>query len=297
MATITLRALWARLAVDQSAAQSSSIAIRVPGAPGSPGTDGAPGPNIITLTTAVNSIPALFLLRVSTDGTHVDQLDPATFAPATHTHPASAIDSGTLADSRLSSNVPRINGANTFTGSNCFAGSFNETTSVAGLYVGITGGSSRVAFVNGTPSQTWQIDNFNGTFRWFQPGITGLSLTQGVTGSAGGLTVGGRSYLRERVTIQAVSSTGWNECAYVDAYYSVATHAIRNGRYVVSVIDYSGPREAMRCGANGTAPTIGFLGASEVARQTLPAAATDLASTIALANAIRTALINFGLCQ
>lgn len=120
MATITLRALWARLAVDQSAAQSSSIAIRVPGAPGSPGTDGAPGPNIITLTTAVNSIPALFLLRVASDGTHVDQLDPSTFAPATHTHPASAIDSGTLADSRLSSNVTLNNAANTFTSTQTF---------------------------------------------------------------------------------------------------------------------------------------------------------------------------------
>lgn len=51
------------------------------------------------------------------------------------------------------------------------------------------------------------------------------------------------------------------------------------------------------CGeANGSAPEIGFLGATAVARQSIGAAATDAATTQTLANNIRTALINLGLC-
>jgi len=46
----------------------------------------------------------------------------------------------------------------------------------------------------------------------------------------------------------------------------------------------------------GTAK-VGFLGATPVAKQTLPAAATDPATTMALANSLRTALINLGLAQ
>jgi hypothetical protein len=44
-----------------------------------------------------------------------------------------------------------------------------------------------------------------------------------------------------------------------------------------------------------TATTIGFLGATPVSRPALPAAATDLATVIALANALRTQQINVGL--
>jgi hypothetical protein len=53
----------------------------------------------------------------------------------------------------------------------------------------------------------------------------------------------------------------------------------------------SGGIVTARFGAN----TAGFFGASAVVRQTLPAAAVDPATTQALANSIRTALINYGL--
>lgn len=46
--------------------------------------------------------------------------------------------------------------------------------------------------------------------------------------------------------------------------------------------------------ATPTGPVLGFLGASPIGRQTLPAAATDPATTQALANALRQLLINFG---
>ena len=48
---------------------------------------------------------------------------------------------------------------------------------------------------------------------------------------------------------------------------------------------------------HGQGNKVGFLGRSPVARQTLPGPATDLGSCIALANALRAAMISFGLCQ
>lgn len=42
---------------------------------------------------------------------------------------------------------------------------------------------------------------------------------------------------------------------------------------------------------------VGFNGTAPIAKPTLNAAATDLATVIALTNQIRTALINYGLCQ
>lgn len=48
---------------------------------------------------------------------------------------------------------------------------------------------------------------------------------------------------------------------------------------------------------HGQGSKVGFLGASPKARQSLPAAATDLGTCIALANAMRSLLISFGLAQ
>lgn len=49
--------------------------------------------------------------------------------------------------------------------------------------------------------------------------------------------------------------------------------------------------------ATGSSSTVGFFGVTAVARQTVGAAATDAATTQTLANNLRTALINLGLCQ
>lgn len=56
-------------------------------------------------------------------------------------------------------------------------------------------------------------------------------------------------------------------------------------------------QEPWRGQASASGATIGFLGATPLVRQTLPAAATDAATTQSLANALRTALINFGLAN
>jgi hypothetical protein len=50
-------------------------------------------------------------------------------------------------------------------------------------------------------------------------------------------------------------------------------------------------------GVHAQGSAVGFLGKGPVGRQHLPGPAVDPASTMALANAIRQALINFGLCD
>lgn len=58
------------------------------------------------------------------DGRHGDE-----FAPASHTHSGADITSGTIADARLSPNIPKLNTAQTFTGANQF-------THAGNLFVG-----------------------------------------------------------------------------------------------------------------------------------------------------------------
>lgn len=56
----------------------------------------------------------------------------------------------------------------------------------------------------------------------------------------------------------------------------------------------AGTIEALNLRTDGTNPTLGALGATPVGRQTLPAVATDLATTQALANSLRSLAIAFG---
>lgn len=69
----------------------------------------------------------------------------------------------------------------------------------------------------------------------------------------------------------------------------VATHASRTARRVFSVYD-TAAREVIRMEASGTAPMAGFLGAPAIARQTVAADATDLATAITLVNDIKAKL-------
>ncbi|MET0623103.1 MAG: phage baseplate assembly protein V [Pyrinomonadaceae bacterium] len=68
-----------------------------------------------------------------------------------------------------------------------------------------------------------------------------------------------------------------------------------------SLAEVDAPNVKLKAGGNvavhAQGSKVGFLGAAPVARQTLPAPATDLASCIALTNALRAALIALGLGQ
>lgn len=92
------------------------------------------------------------------------------------------------------------------------------------------------------------------------------------------------------------SSVQERAIALAQSAFVVSTDASRTSRWTLSVYDATAAREGLRIETSGTAPMIGFLGALAVARQTVPAAATDATTTQALANSLRTALINFGLC-
>lgn len=94
----------------------------------------------------------------------------------------------------------------------------------------------------------------------------------------------GQSSVQERA--QALLAPSW----------VVSTDATRTARLTLSVYDATAAREGLRIEASGTAPMIGFLGANAVVRQTVPAAATDAATTQTLVNSLRTALVNLGLC-
>jgi len=111
--------------------------------------------------------------------------------------------------------------------------------------------------------------------------------TSGTPGAGFGQTV---SFLGQ-------SSTTTNQYQFAfQTIWADATHASRRARTIFNVYD-TAAREAFRFEASGTAPMVGFLGASAVVRQTIGAAATDAATTQTLVNNIRTALINLGLCQ
>lgn len=102
-------------------------------------------------------------------------------------------------------------------------------------------------------------------------------------------------------TLASIIRTGWD----------TATHASRKGHVQHYVYD-TGPRLALEIAASGSAPMAGFLGAAPVVRQVLGAAApaggvgtaaggwssaANRDAAITLLNAIRTALINNGLCS
>jgi hypothetical protein len=92
------------------------------------------------------------------------------------------------------------------------------------------------------------------------------------------------------------STTANRVVAEIDALWATATDATRKARVVHYVYD-TVAREAFREEADGAQALLGFLGAAAVAQQSIGAAATDAASTQTLANNIRTALINLGLCK
>lgn len=111
----------------------------------------------------------------------------------------------------------------------------------------------------------------------------------------------GASYQALNVTGGALfvglSSVQERAVAGLTASFAVATDATRQGRVSLSVYDAVAGREVLRGEADGTGSRLGFLGANAATRQTLPSAATDATTTQALANAIRTLLITFGLGQ
>ena len=89
-------------------------------------------------------------------------------------------------------------------------------------------------------------------------------------------------------------TTANNYVGRVKVLWYEATHASRKADLVLTVYDTS-EREGLRIRGAGSAPAIGFLGATPVARATHIADATNAADVITRANAILVVLENLGL--
>jgi hypothetical protein len=89
------------------------------------------------------------------------------------------------------------------------------------------------------------------------------------------------------------STTEDRDVATLDTTWATATDATRKARAVYSIFD-TAAREVWRAEASGTAPMLGVLGAAASPRITVGAAAVDPATTMALVNELRAALITFG---
>ena len=111
-------------------------------------------------------------------------------------------------------------------------------------------------------------------------------LTNQIPAASYGLQVAMSSYDDQATVdqLQASLASSWVSAA----------HLSRKARFALSVYD-TAAREVLRGEASGTAPLLGFFGAAAVARPSLAVAATDPASTQALANSLRSALIALGL--
>ena len=109
-----------------------------------------------------------------------------------------------------------------------FNGAYDETasTTTVSLYLGVAGNapvSPRVGFANS--GTTWQIDNYNGNFRWYTPGISRMQLdtngnltifsssatnssTTGALVVSGGVGVGGGLFVGGVSSFIGIISTG-----------------------------------------------------------------------------------------
>ena len=123
-----------------------------------------------------------------------------------------------------------------------FPGVFQETSTSSGVFVGNTGtgtGTPRVAFFNGNTTQNWQIDNYNGAFRWFTPGVTRMSLD----GNTNQLTVSGNVSSTNLIASGDATITGNVTISGINSGYAPNRPAFRitgNGGSISSTTTVSG---------------------------------------------------------
>ena len=220
---------------------------------------------------------------------------------------ATELTTGTVADARLSSNVPLKNAVNTFTA---------ELQAEERLLINPGGGAPSGSSI------LFEVTKDGGTKHISIDYYAGVSMGE-VSLSRSSISYGGAS--APALTAAAVGSfTSYPACllfihrtslsypllaqrgSSTDAVRDVwdlasdwadATDATRAGRFAVSVYSTTTRQEGIRVDANSGGVRIGLYGVTAVARQTLSAAATDAATTMALVNEIRAALIALGACQ
>ncbi len=289
------------------------------------------------------------------------QLNGSGFLPALNgslltTLNASNISSGTLADARISANVPRLNIANVFTGSAPGSVSTGQVAIGGGVlraagsvYLGggegiwIWNGAAHTPRLNGDADYTRLYSKDGTAVLYAAPGINyydndvhyfrstggtftraelntsgfgiGISPTAGSgalqlathTTQAGGIALGTDTFLHRNGAglltltgsnnsfLYLTSTNGPNLFLGADGANtyvgSIAAHPLylrTNNTNAISI------NTSQHC---SFASHVGFNGVSAIAKPALNAAATDAATTQALVNQIRAALINYGLCD
>jgi hypothetical protein len=119
--------------------------------------------------------------------------------------------------------------------------------------------------------------------------LTLTALGSGADGDGGSIVLLGKS--------STTAAQAMGRIAFLWGPSGGATHASRKANVVWYASDSGGEREIMRGAGTGTAGAICFLAATApVGVATVNAAATDLATVVALTNQLRAALIALGLC-
>jgi site-specific recombinase XerD len=101
----------------------------------------------------------------------------------------------------------------TNSGSFVAQGQYTENTTVQGVHIGrqYSDNTPRILFANGTAAQNWQIDNASGTFRWYLPGATHMSLTSSTfTISSSTMTASSLATFTTAATLGMTSTTTLN---------------------------------------------------------------------------------------
>lgn len=107
-------------------------------------------------------------------------------------------------------------------------GAFNESTTTPGVYIGNLNATARIGFFNGNASANWQIDNSLGTFRWYTPGVTRMSIDYG-----GNLTLPGAMLITNTSTSTSATTgaltvsggVGVAGSVYANIFNGVAVYA------------------------------------------------------------------------
>ena len=228
----------------------------------------------------------------------------AGYAPASHTHTFASLTSKPttlggygITDASLydATTQTSANGFSVTAGTRAFANGFNVAAGYYTFANGFNITTGNYSFANGT-----NITAANYTFasgRDINIGIYQLALRLHTSNPSllfGDNAAGFVRAYRE-LQVGAFDSLNTNQPqAGMIGGWTDSTSATRKGRGTIGAYD-TAFREAIRVGTNGSAALLSFFGGSPVAKQSLPAAATDAASTQALANALRTLIINYGL--
>lgn len=190
-------------------------------------------------------------------------------------------------------------------------GSFNESTTTAGAYLGVTGGTARIMLADGTASNNFQIDNSNATFRYIYGGTIILQYYKSpnafnivsdvlIGGNDGGPVSSGKLWVRNNTSakptilgtqdyngigamhlrLDKFTATNVRSSIYgIDTVWIDATDASRKGRVIFNAYD-TAIREFMRVDTDGSNALVSLGGVATTARTTIYPPTT---ATVALA--------------